>query len=1103
MTEEKELPAMRKSNTFLICLLLAALVLCFAAGLLLDPASQSAAQPAGVYHVQISEICAKNETIIADNDGKYRDYIELYNAGEDTDLTGCHLTDGSVSYSFDGLTLRKGEYRVLFLGKETTGFALSASGRDSIQLQDPAGNILAQAKLQSVTADQVMVCENGVWQLSSSPSPGFPNTSDGIHAFRTGTKAETLDIQVSEILIANRSSLPDENGVFSDVVELHNETSESISLSGWYLSDRVEQRFRFRLPDVSIPAGGYLLILCDGENYTAGNGTIHANFALTAKEELCLTDPAGNYLTVAAQYSADDLSLAWTESGYQLMQSSLGFPNTEDGCIAAQESRINTNSALVISEVLLSSSGVPVEGRLTDAVELLNRSSEPVSTAGWYLSDGGDPYAHPLPDRTLSAGERMVVTISRESTGFSLARDEAVYLLGPDYYFSPLVPCDGIPLGSSMSLAEGGDTLSYTLAGVSLGFPNTATGAKDFQAAAASNGLQLSEAMSANGSYLPGPFANTTDWVELYNASGHAIDLSGYYLTDSENLQQHPLPEKTLGSGDYMVVLLSSDGKNLPEGYDYLPMNLSSDGDLLYLAKDGIIVDYLILPALAGDTAFGRPAGAGFTAQLATPTPGKANSTEARISQMPAALQAQGAYDDVTSLVIGFSGAGEIYYTTDCTEPDRNSKRYTEPIEITKTTVFRVCAYEAGCTRSEILDLTYLINEGDTLATVCLVTEPDNLWSDYTGIYSAGHGAASHYPYIGANYWKDIEKPATVSLFEENGIEGFSESCGLKIFGGFSRAQKKKSFACMFRNKFGESSLDYPLFGEEGLGSFQNFVLRAGGQDVYSSKFRDEMITSLASDYLDMPVQQYRPVVLYLNGEYWGIYFIREKLNDQYVAAHYNVDKDDVTLTSQEGRECLEYTELRRYALNHDLTEQEHYDYICQNIDVRTYMDHVIIQMWIENRDLGNVKFFKSTQMPWTWALFDTDVSMQDPSRNTIDAFLTKSHYHPHDQYARDFVNRLMPHPEFQDAFLRRVAYQLNTVWNEQVVTERIDYFYDLLKNDIEKECARWGSSVSEWERSIQVLRNFAAKRTSYFVEDIQQYFQLTDAQMRDYGFEV
>ena len=96
---------MRKTDNLLIWILMGALALCVALGLRLDADMQMAYQPAESCQVLINEICAKNETVIADNDGKYRDYIELYNPGPETNLSGYRLTDGSVSFRFDSLIL--------------------------------------------------------------------------------------------------------------------------------------------------------------------------------------------------------------------------------------------------------------------------------------------------------------------------------------------------------------------------------------------------------------------------------------------------------------------------------------------------------------------------------------------------------------------------------------------------------------------------------------------------------------------------------------------------------------------------------------------------------------------------------------------------------------------------------------------------------------------------------------------------------------------------------------------------------------------------------------------------------------------------------------
>ena len=331
---------------------------------------------------------------------------------------------------------------------------------------------------------------------------------------------------------------------------------------------------------------------------------------------------------------------------------------------------------------------------------------------------------------------------------------------------------------------------------------------------------------------------------------------------------------------------------------------------------------------------------------------------------------------------------------------------------------------------------------------------------------------------------------------------GFSENCGLKIFGGYSRANGKKSLACMFRGKYGASSLDYALFGDAGINSFQSFVLRAGGQDAYGSKIRDEMITSIASQYLGLPVQRYRPTVLYINGEYWGIYFIREKLTDQYVAGNYGVYAEDVTLANWSGTSCKAYRELQNYAKNHDLSKPEHYEYIKSQINMDNYIDYMITQMWIANTDLGNVKFFRTDDMPWHWALFDTDLSFRRVSHQSVSNIMNKRIW-IRDISSSTLVIRLMKNPEFKDKFMTRFAWALENVWTEENVVNRVNEIQAMLQPDMAKECKRWGGSVEKWESNLKSLRDFAAKRTPYVLDDIRTHFGFSKEKMRSYGFEV
>lgn len=1073
---------MKRTNQ-LLALIMAAVVLVLA---WIALAGEKAADPqAGGTALQITELCAKNDTLIACGSAT-ADYLELYNPGQAIDLSGYTLTCGSqAAQPFVGVTLAAGEYRAFFLTEEATGFTLSASGGEIISLLDANRNTVAQVKTLAMEADQVMLLENGSYRVCADASPGFSNDEAGLAAFRQGIREDDPRLVLSEVLISNQNALPDENGGFCDAVELYNAGSQAISLGDFWLSDDLSSRYAWQLPQRTLQPGEYAVIFCDGQDYFAENGAIHAGFSLNRGETLVLTDLWGRYQALPLGGSLEGQSLALADGAYVSMAPSLGHENTAEGALAMEAERILFDSPLVISEMLFAQSGVPYAGAQTDAVELYNRSGGPVSTAGWYLSDGGDPYAYPLPEMLLQSGEYLVIPCNQGATGFGLREGECLTLTNSLGLCAP--PVDWMPSqsGASYYIEYSGQEMSASYGAVSLGFANSAQGAAQYQQSALPQGLHISELLSANSSYIKDSQGKPYDLLELYNASGETLSLTGYALTDNPaKPDKYPLPEISLAAGEYLVLVLSKDQ---PAGLDYpvIPMTLSSQGGSLYLCQTGRIVDGVIFPQLPPDMAYGRPVGeAGFSCLL-RPTLGKANSTGAELSEMPQAVTAQGCYDQVEYLDVVLSGPGPIYYTTNAQAPGENAKLYTGPIRITKTTVIRAQCREPGKQPSQVLDLTYLLNEGDQLSVVTLVADPDALLGG-GGIYYC--------------YWTNREIPATVSLFEAEG-GGFTVPCGLRMFGGYTRAYDKKSFACMFRDRYGAASLQYPLFGEDYLQEFQAMVLRTGGQDSTKGRIRDELITSLVSQYTDVPVQNYRPVTLYLNGKFWGVYFVREKVNENFVAAHYNARPEEVNLQYGNGTDP-EYKALIRYVNTHDMTQQEHYDYVAARIDIDEFIDFHAAQVWTGNVDMGNIKYFKLPGGKWTWVLYDTDLALTVANYDSVAEQFNPAGNGSSDLFSTELICGLLKNHQFREKFLRRLAWQQENIWNVPQLMERIDYLEATVRPDMERDIARWGESQSLWNAKLSYLRYVVENRSQHFYGYIRRYFNLTDSEMLAFGFQ-
>ena len=163
----------------------------------------------------------------------------------------------------------------------------------------------------------------------------------------------------------------------------------------------------------------------------------------------------------------------------------------------------------------------------------------------------------------------------------------------------------------------------------------------------------------------------------------------------------------------------------------------------------------------------------------------------------------------------------------------------------------------------------------------------------------------------------------------------------------------------------------------------------------------------------------------------------------------------------------------------------------------------MIAQIWIGNLDNSNVRFFKTEDGKWTWILYDTDQSFYTLNYNSVKDHLNQNAIGEDDSTSKTLAVCLLKNPEFRDQFLTRMAWQINHIWTEENINARIDEIKALIETDLVKDCQRWGKSYTYWEQSVQTLRNFAAKRNSYLLPYIQDYFGLTQAQMAQYGFPV
>jgi hypothetical protein len=240
--------------------------------------------------------------------------------------------------------------------------------------------------------------------------------------------------------------------------------------------------------------------------------------------------------------------------------------------------------------------------------------------------------------------------------------------------------------------------------------------------------------------------------------------------------------------------------------------------------------------------------------------------------------------------------------------------------------VIRARSYLNDSVFSIVKTNSYFINEKTTLPVVSVSTDPANLWDSKIGIYVAGE-----HPWL--NYMQDWERPANIELYETDGTQAFSIDVGIRIHGEYSRNYPQKSLSLFARKIYGSGKIKYKIFPDLSIEGFEDILLHNSGVDWNKSMLRDA-ITHMLVKNINIDMLYYRPAIAFLNGEYWGIHNIREKANENYIASHYNIDRDSLELVLYWGQFGIgnesRYRKLRTFIESNNLMLSENYNYhIC------------------------------------------------------------------------------------------------------------------------------------------------------------------------------
>ena len=1092
LTKIKEFINSRQVGPKGLALWLGALAVVLTAAILF--AGMSASQD-HVFPVYITEVMASNASF-PNEEGRCCDYLEIYNsANYPIDLTGFQIGDiaGKSRYAFPaGTVIQPGEYRVIYCDKTVDDgtyapFEINRAGAESFYLITKSGAIADSVLTLPMDIDQAMVLQDGQWIVTDVVTPG---NAAGKGSMENIYNPGVSPVRISEFTSGENGYLP-RYGVSCDWVELWNTSSEAVDLSGFTLSDNVGND-KYTFPRGTVIAGeSYLVVSCTDRV----TDVEVAPFGLSQEHEETVVLKNASGLIVEIVHSkpleADAMALNAQGDWAASKELSPGYENSPEGhrnflkAIGAEEGSIRISEVMTSDQLVLPDSF----GEFSDWVELYNTTDRAIDLSGWYLSDDHvDLQKWMIPELVLQPGQRKIIFCSGRGVSvegelhaeFSLsAGGESLTLTS---YTGSVVDAVSFPASETHSsfLFDGGDVVGTDKP--TPGYPNDGEGYEAFCASALPKGpLAIWEVMTSNDKYLPQILGQCYDWVELRNISDSTLDLSGFSISDDPDVpKMHELRGITLKPGQSVIVILSDKEGAAKAGVQQAMFTLDAQEDRLFLFDpEGNLLDYVYLKDIPYGCSYGRSENEGGFSYM-EPSPQNPNTAGYRlISSAPVSSHVSGVHSG-EAFSVTLEAEGDIYYTTDGSVPDAKSKKYEDTLEIGKTTVLRAVSIEEGKMASDIYTATFIVGDTHEVPVVSLVTDPSGLWGR-DGIYRNGDASV-----------KEIRLPAHVSYCGDDG--SFAMNCAMNLHGATTvTAFEKKTFAVRFENQF-DGPLYYDVFEDGEVTAFSSLLIRTAHESTFSSQMHDALIGYLASQCSDTVMsQKYKYVSLYLNGEYWGVYALRERHSPEHYASYMDVPAESVEIVRFMVDERNDLHDLYDFCGSHSLTSDENYAYAKSILDVESLADWIIFEAYMANIDIySNIRYYRSSvDGLWRMGLADLDLGMMGSTAAFNQVADTFSHGR--------VISALMKNEDFQDLIATRLAELLAGPLSDENVIEVIERMASEMRPEASWEAKRWQTPVKNWENTVQDMIRFVDGRAKQMISSLCRELHFTAEEREKY----
>lgn len=660
-------------------------------------------------------------------------------------------------------------------------------------------------------------------------------------------------------------------------------------------------------------------------------------------------------------------------------------------------------------------------------------------------------------------------------------------------------------------------------------------------------GNNFSVIMAENEKYM--------DYIELYNPTSHDVSMEEYYLSDDENQpKKFSLAGIVVPAHGYALVWADKD--LLPEA-GLANFGISKRGEKICLSDaNGKIIDAVNMPALSYNVSYGRTENGGGHFAPMTPTPKESNLTAeilgVRQVKSPVFSVESGFYEEDFEVTIVAEPGLEVYYTLDGSDPTPESEKYRGPIPVSdvsskpnvyaeekvyvtytppeepvdKATVLRAVAYDP-LTRgfSTPTMATYFVDYAakeiyDNLYVLSVTTDPSNLFDFEKGIYTMGRGyeeykilggfvglpdeeipsdftdenGVVHYRYESTNaggIGRKWEREVQAVLFDERHEIVFEKTLGMRIAGESTRSAEQKSFNLFARDIYdsGDGFMIPDLAGYR----LKKIRLRRLADEI---GFLEPFLHSLLKERVPS-TQNSLPCVVFLDGEYWGIYNLKEAYDEPYFEGHYSVPEENLWVmknmhaeTGPEEEVMSAYSDFLYLVRNLDLRDAALYEMLGEYGDLKNLMEYSFAHVYLNHMDISlthNQSAWRSAEARdgsfedtcWRYLFYDLDFSCVDPAENTLQIYREQEE----NMYLPDYLS---VNETFREEYATTIEDMMNTTFAYERVHALLMEWKEKYKDQVIATYHRFGNEAydeEDYDKAIQKVDDFFRERPAYVKE--------------------